>query len=166
MSGILVVRLRSDIHVRTDMSDTMKLLNLTRVNHATIIPDNDVNRGMIQKIKDWVTYGPVSKETAARLVAERAETQGGGRVTDAILADNSDFKSVDEFAAALAEGRAKLGIRKLVEGSKTRKTWVVKPVLRLNPPKKGHEGIKHSFRSGGALGDRGDAIAGLVERMV
>jgi large subunit ribosomal protein L30 len=42
----------------------------------------------------------------------------------------------------------------------------VKAVLRLAPPKKGHEGIKHSFRAGGALGDRGDRISELALRMV
>jgi large subunit ribosomal protein L30 len=42
----------------------------------------------------------------------------------------------------------------------------VKPILRLSPPRKGHEGIKHSFTSGGALGERGDRIRDLALRMV
>jgi len=42
----------------------------------------------------------------------------------------------------------------------------VKPIFRLNPPKKGYEGIKRSFVNKGALGYRGKEINKLIERMI
>lgn len=166
MSGILIVRLRSDINVRGDISDTMKMLNLERVNSATVLADTPEYRGMVRKVQDYCTFGPADAATIESLLKTRGQTHGGGALTDAALAACSDFKTVADYAAALAEGKASLGIRQVAEGSKTRNVWAVKPVMRLSPPKKGHEGIKHHFRSGGGLGDRGDNIGQLVTRMV
>ncbi|RLF30819.1 MAG: 50S ribosomal protein L30, partial [Thermoplasmata archaeon] len=42
----------------------------------------------------------------------------------------------------------------------------IKPVLRLNPPRKGYEGVKRSFMEGGALGYRGKEINKLIKRMI
>ncbi|GIR34454.1 MAG: hypothetical protein CM15mP48_1380 [Candidatus Poseidoniales archaeon] len=33
------------------------MLNLTKVNHATIIPERPTYTGMLQKAKDFVTWG-------------------------------------------------------------------------------------------------------------
>ena len=41
-----------------------------------------------------------------------------------------------------------------------------KPVCRLHPPVKGYEGNKRSYRNGGALGYRGEAINDLINRML
>ena len=43
----------------------------------------------------------------------------------------------------------------------------LKPFFRLNPPKKGYgrKGIKVPFSLGGALGNRGDKINDLIQRM-
>lgn len=153
--GILVVRLRGTINVRGPVETTMKSLNLTRVNHATIVPAGPVTKGMLNKVKDYVTFGVVDKDAALELLTKRGRLVGGAELTDSHLAENSDYKTVADYAAALAEGKARLGD---VPG--------VKPVLRLAPPRKGHEGIKHSFRGGGALGDRGDQIRDLAMRMV
>ena len=37
----IVVRVRSDVKVERSIRETMHHLNLTRVNHAVIIPKND-----------------------------------------------------------------------------------------------------------------------------
>ena len=44
----------------------------------------------------------------------------------------------------------------------------MKRVFRLHPPRgsKGWGGIKRSYVTGGALGNRGDAINALIERML
>ncbi len=153
--GLLVVRLRGTINIRGPIETTMNSLNLTRVNHATIVPDNPVTRGMIRKVKDYVTFGVIDQAAALELISKRGHLDGGGPVTDEHLAENSDYKSIAEYAEALASGNARMGD---VDG--------MKPVLRLAPPRKGHEGIKRSFRAGGALGDRGGKISELALRMV
>ncbi len=55
----------------------------------------------------------------------------------------------------------------LMKKAKKDKKGRLKP-FRLNPPKKGFErkGIKVSFRSGGALGYRGDKINLLIKKML
>lgn len=153
--GLLVVRLRGIINIRGPIETTMNSLNLTRVNHATIVPDNATTRGMIWKVKDYVTFGVIDKDAAAQLLTKRAHLDGGDSLTDAHLAENSDYKSIADYAEALAAGKARMGD---VPG--------MKPVLRLAPPRKGHEGIKRSFKAGGALGDRGGKISELALRMV
>ena len=51
----LVIRVRSNIGVERSIKQTMGHLNLTRVNHAVLIPENDVYAGMLQKAKDYIT---------------------------------------------------------------------------------------------------------------
>ena len=46
------------------------------------------------------------------------------------------------------------------------KTVGIKPIFRLHPPRKGYEGIKRPFTMKGALGNRGDKINNLLERMI
>ncbi|MCK5867836.1 MAG: uL30 family ribosomal protein, partial [Candidatus Thalassarchaeum sp.] len=45
----LVIRVRSDRGVKPKIRDTMSMLNLTRVNHAVLIPDTPAYAGMLQK---------------------------------------------------------------------------------------------------------------------
>jgi large subunit ribosomal protein L30 len=68
---------------------------------------------------------------------------------------NTEFASVSEMAKAMISSDYRM---KDVEGAKA--------VFRLHPPEKGYEGIKRSYRSGGALGYRGSAINELIARML
>ncbi len=52
----LVIRVRSDRGVTKKIRDTMAMLNLTRVNHAVLIPQTASYEGMLQKVKDYVTH--------------------------------------------------------------------------------------------------------------
>lgn len=153
----LVIRVRSDRGVERSIRETMSMLNLTKVNHATIIPDRPTYAGMLQKAKDFVTWGEVDAATIANLLRERGRMTGDKPVDDSSISSGSEYSSLDDFALALASGDATL---KSVEG--------LKPVLRLHPPRgaKGWGGIKRSYKTGGALGFRGTDIGDLVSRMV
>ena len=59
----LVIRARSDRGVTKKTRDTMSFLNLTRVNHAVLIPETPSYNGMLQKVKDYVTWGEVDADT-------------------------------------------------------------------------------------------------------
>ena len=52
------------------------------------------------------------------------------------------------------------------EKIKYREIPEIKPVFRLNPPKKGFKGVKKSFTNRGSLGYRGKEINKLIERMI
>ncbi|MCP2506815.1 MAG: 50S ribosomal protein L30 [Candidatus Thalassarchaeaceae archaeon] len=155
--AFLVIRARSDRGVTVKIRDTMGMLNLTKVNHATIVPNAPTYEGMLNKSKDYITWGEIDSDMISNLLKERGRMVGDKPVNDSVINDNSKFSSIDEFSKAIVAGNATL---KDVDG--------LKPVLRLHPPRgsKGWGGIKRSYTVGGALGFRGEAIRDLVSRMM
>ena len=81
----LIVRVRSDRGVERSIKDTMAMLNLTRVNHATIVPESSTYAGMLQKSKDFVTWGVVDAATIEHLLKERGRMVGDKPVDDAAI---------------------------------------------------------------------------------
>ena len=153
----LVIRVRSDRGVTKKIRDTMAMLNLTMVNHAVLIPQTASYEGMLQKVKDFVTWGEVSADAIAGLIRDRGRLIGDKPVTDAAVKEFSDYKTIDAFAKAIASGDA------TVKDMET-----LKRVFRLHPPRgnKGWGGVKRHFTVGGALGFRGEAIEELAARMM
>ncbi len=150
-----VIRVRGIPDVNRDIQHTMTLLGLTRVNHCVIVPENDVMKGMLQKAKDYITWGEVDQETLAALIRTRGRIAGDDAVTDDYLKEKSEFATIDDMAKAIIENDYRM---KDVDGAK--------PVFRLHPPVKGYEGNKRSYRNGGALGYRGAEINALINRML
>ena len=155
--SFLVIRARSDRGVTRKIRETMAMLNLTRVNHATIVMDNPSYRGMLQKSKDYITWGDVDAKTIEKLIKERGRMSGDKPVTDSTVKEFSNFNGIKQLSEAIASGEATM---KDVEG--------LKPIFRLHPPRgsKGWGGIKRAYTVGGALGFRGDAIGDLADRMI
>ena len=153
----LVIRVRSDRGVKPKIRDTMSMLNLTKVNHAVLVPDTPAYAGMLQKAKDYVTWGEVDADTISELISQRGRMIGDKPITNAVIKSGSEFSTINALSKAIASGDARTNA---VEG--------MKPVFRLHPPRgaKGWGGIKRSFTTGGALGFRGEAISDLVGRMI
>jgi large subunit ribosomal protein L30 len=150
-----VIRVRGQPDVSYDIEYTMGLLGVNKVNHCAIVPENASTKGMLQKVKDYTTYGEINAETLAQLIRVRGRLSGDRMITDEYLAANSEFKTVDDLAKAIIENDYRM---KDVEAAK--------PVFRLHPPVKGYEGNKRSYKNGGALGYRGEAINDLIARML
>ncbi len=148
-----VIRVRGQADVRRDIAFTMELLNLNKVNHCAILPEDEVTKGMLQKAKDYVTWGEVNTDTVLEMLHSRGRLPGDSEIDEAFL-EKAGFSSMEDLAAALVSGKAKLS------------EIGVKPVFRLSPPIKGYEGIKRAYRAGGALGYRGEAINDLIKRML
>jgi large subunit ribosomal protein L30 len=153
----IVVRVRSNVGVERSIKETLNMLNLTKVNHAVIIPDNPQYAGMLQKAKDYITWGDATAEMVESMLRERGRLIGDKPLTDDVVASESEHKNIATLAKAIASDDVSV---KAVTG--------LKRVFRLHPPRgpKGWGGIKRSFKIGGALGPRGDAISSLVERMI
>ena len=153
----LVVRVRSNVGVERSIRETMHHLNLTKVNHAVIVPEKAELEGMLRKAKDYITWGEVSSDFISNLIKERGRLVGDHPVTDDDVSNSTDFKNIDDFANAIASGNAEM-----------KDMNNLKRVFRLHPPRgtKGWGGIKRSFRVGGALGPRGSEIENLAERML
>ncbi|HLB69508.1 MAG: 50S ribosomal protein L30 [Candidatus Methanoperedens sp.] len=149
-----VVRLRGGVKTRQDIRDTLSMLHLDRINHCVIVPDTPNYNGMIQKAKDYVAWGQISPETLAKMLKNRGRLEGRKTLTEEYLAMNTKFKSFDELAKAICEGKASIGdVPKM------------KQVFRLHPARKGLKGTKRTFLEGGDLGFHGTEINSLLNKM-
>lgn len=154
---LAVLRVRGPVNVRDDINYTLKILRLTRVNHCVLIENRPEYVGMLQKAKDYITWGEISLDTLNELLAKRGRLSGNKRVSDENVQELTPFSSIEDFAENLFNFKAnKSNFPQL------------KPVFRLSPPRKGYEkrGIKHPYGDKGTLGYRGDAINNLLKRMV
>jgi large subunit ribosomal protein L30 len=148
-----VIRVRGSTGVIKDTKDTLDMLNLTRINHGVLVEDNPSMNGMLQKAKDYITWGEIDSQTLSEIIEKRGRLVGGDKVTEEYLKENSDYSSFDEFAEALINSKVKA------------KDIDMKPVFRLHPPRKGYESIRLSVNEGGSLGYRGEGIINLAKRM-
>lgn len=168
---VAVVRVRGTVNVDGRIKTTLDLLKIKYKNNCNVVEWNETYKGMLNKVKDYVTYGEIDKETFKELLLKRGEILQNKtkkipldvkgkkkiRINDEIIkAINPNFNSVNEFVDAFFENKAKLSDINL------------KLPFRLTPPAKGFErkGIKIPYTMGGALGDRGTAINDLLKRMM
>lgn len=149
----LVIRVRGTTGVIGNIASTLQMLRLNRINHAVLVEENPSYKGMLQKGKDYITWGEIDTETLVELIEKRGKLIGGAAITEEYLAENTDYSSFEELANALINSEIKA------------KDINMKPVFRLHPPRKGYEGIRHSVNEGGSLGYRGEAINDLAKRM-
>ncbi|MFT4922904.1 MAG: large subunit ribosomal protein L30 [Haloarculaceae archaeon] len=150
-----LVQLRGEVNINGDVLDTLEMLNLTRVNHATFIPETDAYQGMVTKVNDFVAYGEPSQETIERLLERRGEPdEGDADIDDEWVAEHTDYDDVAGLAGALLSEETTLQEQGL------------SPTLRLHPPRGGHDGIKHPTTEGGELGKHStEEIDDLLEAM-
>jgi len=150
---LAAIRVRGSVNVSPNIRKTLELLMLDRVNHLVLVKDEQ--KGMLNKVQSYTTFGEINEETLAKLLEKRARLPGNKKVDGKYLKEKK-VKDFQELAKAIIEGR--LSLRGLS----------IKPVLRLRPPKKGYEraGIKKGYSVGGALGYRASDINKLVQRMI
>jgi len=146
------IRVRGSVKTTPQIKRTLELLRLDRVNHLVLVRPEQ--RGMLDKVQAYITFGEMDAETLAKALEKRARLQGNKKIGKEFLKEKK-IGSFEEMAKAILEGK------KLEE-------FGLKPVMRLNPPKKGYEraGIKKGYSTGGALGYRASDINKLIKRMV
>jgi len=143
---IAVVRVRGQVDVRRTIKDTMFMLNLDKINWVTVLDSIPTNMGMIQKSKDFITWGEIDEKTFTALVTKWGRKAGDKRL---------EAKEAASFA------------KDFMAGKTTFKDAGIKPNFRLHPPTKGHPsvGIKKHVNIGGSLGYRGKDINILLAKM-
>ena len=150
-----VIRVRGTVNVKPDIKKTMQLLRLTRANHCVLLEENVVYNGMLQMVKDYTTWGEINKETLTKLISVRGKLIGDKPLTADYLKAATPYHSFEKLSEAILENKVKY--KEIPE---------VKPLFRLNPPKKGHRTIKRSFVNKRSLGYRKDENNKLIERML
>jgi large subunit ribosomal protein L30 len=109
---------------------------------------------MLKKAKDFITYGPLNKKTLVELLKKRGKTIGDKPLNEKNLKEITKFKDFDDFADNLIKEKVKIKDFKKI-----------KPIFRLNPPKKGFKSTRISYPKGD-LGFRKDGVDKLLERMI
>jgi large subunit ribosomal protein L30 len=139
---VAIVLVRGKVGLSHQVKETLKLLRLSRKNNCVVVDPSPMIKGMLQKVKDFVTWGEINNETFKELIKVRG-VEFLGRTQDTKA--KYTYKGFFEFS-----------------GKKYHKTFT------LNPPKKGfgRKGIKTPFKLGGALGYRATAMEDLLKRMI
>ena len=68
---IAAILVRGLVEVRQEVKDTLRMLNLQKKNACVILADNPVNRGMLKKCENYLTYGEVSDDVVKELQEKR-----------------------------------------------------------------------------------------------
>ncbi|MGC8710116.1 MAG: uL30 family ribosomal protein [Candidatus Micrarchaeia archaeon] len=133
---LAVIRVRGRVNVRHSISETLKRLNLNRVNNLVLVHATKSSLGMINKCNDYVTYGEASKEVVGKLLQKKGIEVDEDKIND------------------------------LFTGKKSAKELSIGMPIGMKPPKHGYEHIKKSFSTSGSLGYRGEKINDLIKRMM
>ncbi len=140
---IAMIRVRGRRNMQPKIRKTLELLNLRRPNHCVLMEDTPYTKGMLNLVKDYITFGPISEEALVRLLSKRGK-KGSKR-----LLEISREAEINEIA------------KKIMAGAKVKE--FMDPVFTLKPPRKGWKDIKQHYPRGD-LGARPD-LSHLVKRM-
>ncbi len=148
MERIAIVRVRGIKDVSNPkIKSTLESLGLSKLNSCAVVEKDAIPySGMIQRIKDYVAWGPVSDGMVESMVLKRAEV------------GNKKAKDV------LKEAELKKLAKSFSFGSEELNASNVNKVIRLRPPSKGYRSIKLSYPKGD-LGKRDD-MDSLLKRMI
>ena len=149
-----LVRLRGGVKTRQDIKDTLEMLKLDRINHCVLVPETPNFQGMIRKAKDYIAWGNINSETLALILKNRGKLEGSKDLTEEYLVKNTKFKSIDELAKAICEGKAS-----------TEDVPKLKPVFRLHPARKRAQGHQEKYSRRWLPGFHGAEINSLINKM-
>lgn len=148
-----VIRIRGSAGIKRKVGDTLKMLRLNAVNNCVLVPETADYKGMVEKVKDAVTWGEINKKTLVAMLKKRLRLKGNKRIDEKILKSITGY-DYDSFADALLEGKIKL-----------KDFDKLQPVFRFTPPSKGFISAKDYYPKGD-LGYRGEEINELIEMMI
>lgn len=148
-----VVRIRSPRKKQKKIEDTLEMLRLYKVNHCTIVPEDPNHEGMLNKVKDLVTWGEVEEDVLVDLLKHRSDLEK--EEIEEKIKEQSSYDDIEGFAEAVVQNEVTLGE---IEG--------LENIFRMHPPKGGYEGVKKPYNTGGSLGYRSDDVNSLIKSML
>lgn len=75
-----IIRIKGQIGIDEPVKETLHRLKLRKKYACVVIEPNDVNLGMIKKVRDFVSYGELSKETYEKLLKSRGKKDKDGKL--------------------------------------------------------------------------------------
>jgi len=153
MNRLVAIRIRGEVGVRAKIRDTLEMLKLYHVGNCVLIDDRESYSGMLQKAKDYVTFGEVDKETLKKLILKWGRLPGNVRIDEDHIKEKTGL-DVDGFVDSILNFEHELS------------EIGIKDVFRLHPPRGGYKNTKRGFGQGGSLGYRGEGINALLNKMI
>ncbi len=153
---LAVVQIRGLLSAPETIKSTFTFLKLPKSHSCVVLESTPVIAGMLNQLKDYVTWGELDEATFNELLVKRGKLPGGKTLTESYLQDKLKL-TFASFAKEFFAGKRRL---KDVPG--------MKPYFRLKPPVHGFErgGVKNPYSMGGVLGYRGSKINDLLRRMI
>jgi large subunit ribosomal protein L30 len=137
---ICAIRITGRVNVSRKTEETLGRLRLKRKFSCIVINPTKEQAGMINKMKNFIAFGEISKSTFEKLIEKRGQVIDKKKKIDA-------KKVADE----IEKGKKYLDLN-------------LKPFFRLHPPR---GGIKSKVQfPKGVLGNHKEKINELVERML
>ena len=137
---ICIIRIRGQIGLDKDVEETLHRLRLRRKYSCVVLTPTREQSGMLKKVRNFVAFGNISKETLEKLIEKRGQP---------------------------IEKKKKIDVKKAVEAfekGNTLEKLNLKPFFRLHPARGGMNTKLHFPK--GVLGDNKDKINDLVLRML
>jgi len=154
VSAFLVLRIRGQADIPYWAVTTLKLLKLEKKFRATIIPAKDNTLGMLKKIQHYISWQEIDISTTKELLDKKGRKAGYKKITSEDLSEIG-FKTMDELASSLTEGKSTLS-----------KLKPLKPWFAMAPPKHGFKrSTKRLYGQKGVLGHNKE-LNTLVRRMM
>ncbi|MEF8832127.1 MAG: 50S ribosomal protein L30 [Candidatus Thermoplasmatota archaeon] len=148
-----VVRLKSSRNKKPKMKDTLEMLRLNSVNHCTVIPERPTYEGMLNKVKDLITWGEIDTDTMANLLKSKSNIEESE--LEKKIDEETAYEGIDQLAEAVVSDDITLDD---IDG--------LDRVFRLHPPFSGYRSTKKPYNTGGALGYRESEINPLLQKML
>ncbi len=152
--AFLVLRIKGQADVPYWATTTMKLLKLEKKFRATILPAKENTLGMLKKIQHYVSWQEIDISITKELLDKKGRKAGYKKITSEDLSEIG-FKTMDELASSLTEGKSTLS-----------KLKPLKPWFAMAPPKHGFKrSTKKLYGQKGMLGHNKELIT-IVRRMM
>ena len=152
--AFLVVRIKGQADVPHWANTTLNLLNLEKKYRAVIIPVKENTVGMLRKVQHYLTWQEIDIETTKELLDKKGRKSGYKKITDEDVS-NAGFKTIDELATSLSEGKISMS-----------KIKPIKPWFALSPPRQGFKrSTKRLYGQKGVLGHNKE-LTTLIRRMM
>ena len=139
---IIAIRISGLVEMQTKVEETLFRTRLRRKYAAVLLKPTAENQKLLLKLRNFIAYGDINKETLALLIQKR----GMPKVKD-----------------------KKIDVDKVIESleKKNFNDLEIKPFFRLHPPRGGIDSKNHFGTSRKAvLGDNKNAINDLLRRML
>jgi large subunit ribosomal protein L30 len=120
MTKIAVVLIRGLVGVRTDVKDTLAFLNIRKKHACVVVNDTPTIRGMLKKVQNVATYGPISEDVYTQLKEKRGSKSADSSAKEVFFlappVGGFERKGIKQpFSVGGALGERKEGIDSLIQ---------------------------------------------------